>query len=574
MLNFPKNRIHGKILASIPTRTGSSQHPGNPPPLQLLLAAVSPTDRSHRPLADPATAHATHNPGSWISHWAELGGERCALVFEREGRSYTRSYTAFEDDVAKLAQLFVERVVVPGDRIAILLDNHPAYLEAVFAGARIGAITLPINTRLAAAELEFILADATPRLVLSDEKSDALLDRVPGAAIDRISVPRDPDDWRIQLRATSPLHDNLPVRADDPMLLMYTSGTTGAPKGALLPHRKALFNSLNAEGCFAIQADDRCLVVTPLFHSLGLHILSLPIFHAGACVVLQSGFDAEAVLESIPRHQITYMGGVPTHYERLLKRLQQSAPSHFDLSSLKFLFAAGAAASIQTIRAFAERGVILKQGYGQTETSMLCCLDVDQALRKAGSVGRPLEHLELRVVNRKSLAGSPANWEDVAASGEEEPGDISQVGEIVVRGPITMLAYWRQEEATRETLREGWLLTGDLARIDREGFITLVGRSREMFISGGENVYPAEVEAAYQKHPAILEIAVVGIPHDEWGEVGSAYVVMAAECDCDPQALREWGREKLASYKLPHSFHAVASLPKTASGKVQKHRLG
>ena len=556
---------------------------------------MSPRDRSLHPLAAPGSAHATHNPGSWITHWARVDGERNALVFEHSGQTYARSYAAFENDVAQLAQLLIDRGVVPGDRVAILLDNHPAYLEAIFAGARIGAITLPINTRLAAAELGFILADATPRLVLSDEKSAALLElayadeawaEAEGEAhetIGQISVPRDPDEWRTQQGAISPLHQNLPVRADDPMLLMYTSGTTGVPKGALLPHRKALYNSLNAERCFAIEADDRCLVVAPLFHSLGLHILSLPVFHAGACVVLQAGFDEVAVLESIARHRISYMGGVPTHYERLLACLTRETPSRFDLSSLKFLFGAGAAVSIQTIRGFAALGVVLKQGYGQTETSMLCCLDEEQALRKAGSVGQPLEHLELRVVNRASLVGSVAGWRDVAVSeataetaeaSEHEPGDTARIGEIVVRGPITMLGYWHREEATRETLREGWLLTGDLATIDREGFITLVGRSREMFISGGENVYPAEIEAAYQKHPEILEISVVGVPDAQWGEVGAAYVVMTADADCDPEALRAWGRSKLASYKIPQRFHGRDALPKTASGKVRKHLLG
>jgi fatty-acyl-CoA synthase len=177
------------------------------------------------------------------------------------------------------------------------------------------------------------------------------------------------------------------------------------------------------------------------------------------------------------------------------------------------------------------------------------------------------------VVNRESLAGSADNWRDVTTSGDagEPEGEL---GEIVVRGPITMLGYWGQEQATRETLREGWVLTGDLARIDREGFITLVGRSREMFISGGENVYPAEIEAAYLKHPSILEIAVVGEANEKWGEVGCAYVVMARGKACESDALRQWGREVLARYKIPNRFHAVSGLPKTASGKVQKHRLG
>jgi len=539
---------------------------------------VTPPDRSLRPLAEPATPHPSHNPGSWISHWAQVAGARTALLFEERAISYRE----FEDRTAKLARLFADKGVTAGDRIAILLDNHPAYLEAVFAGARIGAITLPINTRLAPAELAFILEDAAPRLVLLDARSGDLIDQVPElprrGELERVEVPADRDAWNARLDEYDALSENLAVRADDPMLLMYTSGTTGAPKGALLPNRKALHNSLNAEECFAINGEDRCLVVAPLFHSLGLHILSLPVFHAGACVVLQSGFDPEKVLDAIARLRITYMGGVPTHYERMLGSLRDSDPARFDLSSLKFLFGAGAAVSPQTIRAFAERGIVLKQGYGQTETSMLCCLDEADALRKAGSVGRPLGHMELRVVDQASLEGPSDEWRDVPASAPDESDGLDDIGkgigEIVVRGPITMLGYWKQDEATRETLREGWVLTGDLARIDAEGFITLVGRSREMFISGGENVYPAEIESAYLKHPSILEIAVTAVPDEKWGEVGCAFVVMTPNTAFDPGALRDWGRDVLASFKIPRAFHSVEALPKTASGKIQKHRLG
>ncbi|MFT5694509.1 MAG: fatty-acyl-CoA synthase, partial [Myxococcota bacterium] len=242
----------------------------------------------------------------------------------------------------------------------------------------------------------------------------------------------------------------------------------------------------------------------------------------------------------------------------------------FDLSSLRFAFGAGAAVAPGTIRAFADFGVVLKQGYGQTETSMLTCLDEEHALSKAGSVGRALEHHELRVISRDGLAGQPVDWTDVQPA--REPGN-GEIGEIVVRGPITMLGYWRDEQATRETLRDGWVLTGDLAEIDDEGFITLVGRSKEMFISGGENVYPAEVEAAYADCPGIEDIAVVAMPDPRWGEVGCAFVVVRPGAAFDPEAMRAWGSRALAKFKIPHRFEAINVLPTTASGKVQKHKL-
>jgi fatty-acyl-CoA synthase len=208
------------------------------------------------------------------------------------------------------------------------------------------------------------------------------------------------------------------------------------------------------------------------------------------------------------------------------------------------------------------RGVRLKQGFGQTETSILCCLDARDAIRKAGSVGKPVFHAEVRVVSRDEIAAHPTAG---AAVGE--------TGEIVVRGPITMLGYWNNPEATAQTLRGDWLRTGDLATRDEEGFLTLVGRARHMYISGGENVYPAEIERVYAEHPAVREIAVVGVPDPKWGEVGCAYVVPAEDARIDPEALREWGSQRLARFKLPKRFVEVSELPRTETGKVQKHRL-
>jgi fatty-acyl-CoA synthase len=348
------------------------------------------------------------------------------------------------------------------------------------------------------------------------------------------------------------------------MILMYTSGTTGTPKGALLPHRKTFFNALNAQLFFELSGRDCVLVPLPLFHSFGLKILSLPALYAGACLVLQRRFEPERVWQAVGEHGVSFFGGVPTQFRALYETLATAPPGRFDVSRLRFLFTAGAAIPVDLIRAFEARSLVLKQGFGQTETSILCCLDARDAVRKAGSVGRPVFHAELRIVRQASLARPVAEWED-AAAGES--------GEIVVRGPITMLGYWNRPEATAETLREGWLRTGDLGFADEEGFVTLSGRSRDLYISGGENVYPAQVEAAFQGHPAIREIAVVGVPDERYGEVGRAYVVLAPGAALDPDALRRYGRERLAAFKVPREFVAVESLPRTVTGKVRKYVL-
>jgi fatty-acyl-CoA synthase len=259
---------------------------------------------------------------------------------------------------------------------------------------------------------------------------------------------------------------------------------------------------------------------------------------------------------------------VPTVYQGLADRLEDSTTggaATVAQDSLRFCFTAGAAISVALIEQFERHGLLLKQGYGQTETSMLCCLEGRDAVRKAGSVGRPVFHAELRVVATDDLEAAPDAWRNA---------EVGETGEIVVRGPITMLGYWQRPEETAETLREdGWLRTNDLATVDEEGFITLAGRSRDMYISGGENVYPAEVEAVYSEHASIREIAVVGIPHPRWGETGRAHVVLHEGEQIDAEGLLAWGRERLARFKLPDSFVVEDALPRTVTGKVQKHRL-
>jgi fatty-acyl-CoA synthase len=306
------------------------------------------------------------------------------------------------------------------------------------------------------------------------------------------------------------------------------------------------------------------LVILPLFHSFGLKILSLPALHAGASVFLHAHFDPVRTWRTVAAERISFFGAVPTQLAALREALEARDAGPCDRSSLRFVFGAGAAVPVDLIRAFERHGVVLQQGFGQTETSILCCLDARDAVRKAGSVGRPVTHAQVRVVTLASVEKDPEAWCDAA---------VGETGEIVVRGPITMLGYWNRPEATAETIRGEWLRTGDLATRDDEGFLTLVGRARHMYISGGENVYPAEIERVYAEHPAVAEIAVVGVPDPRWGEVGCAYVVPAAGARFDPEALRAWGGERLARFKLPKRFVEVAELPRTETGKVQKHRL-
>ena len=488
------------------------------------------------------------NISYWVREHAEKRGARTAVV----DPTHRLDYANLEGRVRRCAGFLADRGIGRGDRVALVLPNSSAYLELVLGAARLGAMAVPLNARLTPRELGGLLQDAEPRLLV--------------CAGERVGQLRgawsvlDAGDYEATLAGASPRETVAPVLPEDPVILMYTSGTTGTPKGALLPHRKTLFNARNAEIFFELSAEDRVLVVLPLFHSFGLKILALPTLYAGGQVVLQPRFDASAVWDAVARERITFFGGVPSMFRALLDALGDER----DLSSLRFLFTAGAAIPVEVVHAFQAHGLVLKQGFGQTETSILCCLEAKNAVRKAGSVGTPVRYAEVRLAAPGSLAAPPDRWEDVP------PGET---GEIVVRGPILMTGYWRRPEATAEVLRGDWLRTGDLARADEEGFISLVGRARDMYISGGENVYPAEVEAVYAEHPAVREIAVVGVPDADWGEVGHAYCVPETGAAWDEVALRDWGADRLAGFKLPKRFLAVDGLPRTETGKVMKHRL-
>jgi fatty-acyl-CoA synthase len=501
-----------------------------------------------------------HNLGSWPGRRARIAPDRLAVV---DG-GLRLDYAALEERSARLAGWLRAGGVGPGERVALLLANRSAYLEAVFATARLGAIAVPLNTLLAPPEIRYLLGHAQPRTLLHEAALAQKVAASDGDAVPwRLAVGGPDDAYEAALAAARPAREVHAASPEDPVILMYTSGTTGLPKGALLPQRKSLYNCLNAQLFFELTSRDRVLVVLPLFHSFGLQILSLPVLYAGGTVVLERRFEAEAAWRRIAVEGITFLGGVPTLFRDLLETLE-AASGRLERASLRFLFGAGAAMPVELIHAFERHGLLLKQGFGQTETSILCCLEARDALRKAGSVGRPVFHADVRVVRPAGLDLPPERWE------ETEPGET---GEIVVHGPITMLGYWKAPEETAQVLRDGWLRTGDLARRDAEGFVSLVGRARELYISGGENVYPAQVEAVYAEHPAIREIAVVGVPDERWGEVGRAYVVLAPGVELEPEALARWGRERLAAFKIPRSWIALPALPRTASGKVQKHRL-
>jgi len=496
----------------------------------------------------------------WVKRWSELHPHKTAIIFEGIQISYLELHQSVNRACCWLQSLGIEK----GDRVAVMLNNCPEFLELFLACSRMGALFVPINYRLAAPELDYTLTNSRPRLfVFGDEFSETIVSLKLDsgrplmllASIPECAIANDILDYR---RETAACDGQLPFLTDlmapavpeEPHVIMYTSGTTGKPKGAVLSHRKTFFNCLNADIFFKLYFDDIMLVVLPLFHSGGLFIQASPVIYKGATMVLHKSFDPHRTYRDIRQYQVTKFLGVPTVYKSLVKAESQQKTA---LSSLKVCAIGGEKLTPELMAQFKDAGFSLRQIMGQTETSILLWAHEKDVVRKPGSVGKPVFHAEVRIVDRQGRAC--------------EPG---QVGEIVVRGSIMMTEYWQDPVKTEETIRGGWLHTGDLARMDEDGYFYLIDRAKDMFISGGENVYPAEIERVLRKHPAVEDIAVVGAPDETWGEVGYAFVIKKPGADLKPDDLIDFCDGQLARYKWPRKILIAEDFPRTALGKVRK----
>jgi len=334
---------------------------------------------------------------------------------------------------------------------------------------------------------------------------------------------------------------------------MYTSGTTGPAKGAVLSYRKTFFNCLNADIFFDLSFDDIMLVVLPMFHSGGLFIQTSPILYKGGTLVIHPRYDPARTLGDMGRYRVTKFLGVPTVYRMLIEAVNEVS---YDLSSLKVSAIGGEKVMPDLIKRCRKAGFPVRQIMGQTETSILFWASEEACAAKPGAVGRPVFHAEVRLMDKQG-----------------RPVATGQVGEIAVRGAIMMSGYWRDPVKTRETIRDGWLYTGDLARMDGDGYFYLVDRIKDMYISGGENVYPAEVEAVLREHPCIQDAAVIGVADSRWGEVGKAFVIPKDNRTLSPEQVIEHCQGRLAPFKLPKEIVFCTDFPRTPLGKVKKRLL-
>lgn len=498
---------------------------------------------------------------NWLARQAMLSPRKLALI----AGEVRWTFAELETRARKLAQELARLGVGPGDRVAVLGQNGAHLVTLIHALMKRGAVLVPFNVRLSVSELAWQVQDVKPHLFFYDapheQKAAGLLEQFSDLkaypleqVMEQVMDDDDPDDWHGRSDGRQPLHraghlehlDRNQVHC-----IIYTSGTTGKPKGAMLTYGNHWWSAIGSALNLGSLPDDRWLACVPLFHVSGLSILMRSVI-LGIPMVLLPGFDPDAVNRVIEEEQVTIISVVSNMLRRMLEAQgDRPYPSH-----LRCVLLGGGPAPRPLLAACAERGIPVVQTYGMTETaSQVVTLPPHEALRKLGSAGKPLFPVELRI----------------AQDGEETaPGEV---GEILIRGPNVTAGYFERPEETAKAIRDGWLHTGDLGYMDDEGFLYVLDRRNDLIISGGENVYPAEVEAVLSAHPHIVEAGVVGVPDKQWGQVPVAVVRVRDGVELDEQAVLAFCRERLASYKVPRKICRMEQLPYNASGKLVRHQL-
>lgn len=482
-----------------------------------------------------ALVHARHQPQALAVHDLATGQRL--------------TYLDLAATALALQQHWRAQGVAPGDRIAVLADNHPALLVLFSACQALGAVLVPLNTRLAAQELGTLLAATQPRCLYHSSAWATLAQSL----ADGPSL--EPMEPLLGLPRSETLPEAPPHRPEQPLMLLFTSGSTGAPKGVVYTHGMLYYNALNTHERFGLGPADVALHLMPPFHTGGWHVLPTPTLFAGGALRLLPRFEAGPVLAALTDPAVSTAMLVPTMCRILTEDPAWPAAR---LSHLRFLVVGGEALSVPLIETWHAKGVAIRQGYGLTEAGPgITSLPAEDTLRKRGSIGTPNRHLQVRVVDVDGNACPPGT-----------------PGELQLSGPVVTPGYWQHPEATAAAFTpDGWLRTGDVVTCDPEGYYYVVDRIKHLYISGGENVYPAEVEAALRHYPGLADIGIVGVPDAQWGEVGVAFLVWHGPGPFDWEALRAWAKDRLASYKLPKRYHLVEGLPLGASGKIDRQAL-
>jgi fatty-acyl-CoA synthase len=497
----------------------------------------------------------------WLGRRASYTPDRIALIVEPGGERYT--YRQLDDRANRTARTLAMLGVGGGDRVAILAYNSVVHLDLLWACAKLGAIYVPLNWRLNQAELLPQVADSEPKLLVYGPDQAAAAAAI-GAALGTPLVALEEFATRTAaVDAPSPWPAT-PVDEHTPWMILFTGGTTGRAKGAVLTHGSVAANAFNTILGWQMAPDDVVPILTPFFHTGGLNVFTTPLTYLGATLVVWTSpsFDAGTALELVEKHRATVLFLVPTMFQMIANHPKFPTTN---LDSIRFFISGGAPCPRPVMEAFWARGKVFKQGYGLTEAGPNNFVMPEGRYReKPFSVGVPLLNVQARLVDDQGHDVGP-----------------DEVGELWLAGPHVFAGYWRNEQATAAAVVDGWLRTGDLARRDAEGFYYIVDRKKDMFISGGENVYPVEIEAVLYQHPKVAECAVVGVPDETWGEVGKAVIALkpgAAPTDEHTRAaltaeLLAFCRSRLARYKVPKYVEFRAELPKSGAGKILRRAL-
>lgn len=506
----------------------------------------------------------------WLKNWARLSPTSIAFKDAESGVSYTYRELLFLS--CKLSEKLVgEFKVTPGARVAVWATNELETVALFFACLRAGATMVPVNFRLTGREVEHILEDSESQVLVLQKSFAGVFETVMAKArpehvwmfesLQEFIATELATAKKSSAKEMSVTSHALPTwfrkqaaSPTKPCMILYTSGTTGAPKGACITPLMLHWNSINTTLRLNLSESDVFISFLPFFHTGGWNVLLTPFVHRGACTVLTKKFEPERILELCESEGATIMFGVPTTMEMMThsKRFE-----NVNLSKVRYAIVGGEPMSIDLIRTWQKKGVPIRQGFGLTEFGPnVFSLDEEDAIRKIGSIGFPNFYIETRVVDDHGKEVSP-----------------NEIGELLLRGPVCTPGYWKNDKATKEAIIDGWFHTGDLVRFDEEGYFYVAGRKKDMFISGGENVYPVEVERVLSQHPAVREVAVVGLPDEKWGESGCAVISLNDGAHVDSEEILQFCTDKLAKFKIPKRVEFMENLPKGDSGKILKREI-
>ena len=496
--------------------------------------------------------------GDILGQRAQLSPNDIALICAPSKQQFT--YSELDRRALSCARMWTDICsLCSGDRVCILSENRVEYVDAFWAAGKSGIILVPLGTRSTARELAQVVEDCQPRCLMYSASFEKLANELRALAPVEHSINLDSDHGNPhtlvypkafeQVRAVPLLAKPQP---EDIFCLLYTSGTTGRPKGVMIPHRQIAWNAYNTVISWQLRCSDRVQIYTPMYHAGGLTVFMTPLFAIGGSIVLHNGFDPAELLRAFSEYRCTLLFGVPTIYKMLLDTPEFAS---LDCTHLRWCCSGGAPLPLELLRGYQQRGIIFRQGYGLTEAGVNCFAmsDADSAC-KPGSIGKPMMFSEVKLVDP---GGNPAA--------------TNEVGELCLRGPHVSRGYWNNPSATADVLdAQGWFHTGDLARCDEEGFFYVAGRSKDMIISGGVNIYPAEIENELLAHPSVAESAVVGVPDEKWGEVPVAFVALKSTAHITEPELIDFLRSRINKIKLPRQVIFLEALPRNAYGKVQK----